>query len=188
MRPPAGGVAVLAATVFASLALADEAKKPAGPPPAPKPEAILTATFKPDVGTWNCSGMMKAGDKELPTKSQFILRSELDGFLYGGEFQVGKSAELPTGMKGHIHWAWDPGSKKLVEFGVDSMGNVFRGTSDGLQGDTAVWNEEGTYEGKPVKTRTTVKRSGGKEMTVTSEMDMNGTWTKMGEDHCKKSK
>jgi hypothetical protein len=186
MHLPIRGAALLSATLLGWLAFADDAKKPAAAPQAPKPEAALTAAFQPDVGTWSCSGKMNMGDKELPTKSQFIMRSELGGFLYAGEFEVAKSAEMPQGMKGHIHWAWDPASKKLVEFGVDSFGNVFRGTSEGFQGDTAVWNEEGTYEGKPVKSRTTVKRNGAKEMTVTSEIDKDGTWAKMGEDHCKK--
>ena len=137
------------------------------------------------MGTWACAGKMKFGDKEFATKSQFVMRAELGGFLYAGEYQVAKSAAMPAGMKGHIHWAWDPVSKKLIEFGVDSFGNIFRGTSDGFQGDTAVWNEEGTFDGKPAKTRTTVKRSG-KELTVTSELDKDGAWVSMGQDHCQR--
>jgi hypothetical protein len=181
MRIPVRGF-VLVAVVLVSAAWADDKKAP--PPPAPDP--ALTTAFKQDVGTWNCTGKMKMGDTEFATQAQMKISSELGGFMYEGEYSLPKSKALPAGMKAQIHWAYDPTSKKLLEFGVDSFGGVFRGTADGFKGDTIVWNEEGTMEGKAVKTRTTVTRKGTKEMTVTAEIEKDGAWASMGEDHCKK--
>ena len=181
MRIPVRGF-VLVALFLASTASADDKK----PPPPPTPDPALTASFKPDLGTWSCTGKMKVGDAEFPTQAQMKISAELGGFLYAGEYSIPKSKAIPTGMKAHVHWTWDPASKKLIEFGVDNFGNVFRGTADGYKGDTIVWDEEGTMEGKPIKSRTTVTRKGGKELTVIAEIQKDGAWAPMGEDHCKK--
>jgi hypothetical protein len=180
MRIPVRGF-VLVALVVAVAASADDKKAP----PLPTPDATLTASFKPDLGTWSCSGKMKMGDKDVPTQAQMKISAELGGFLYAGEYSLPKSKDMPVGMKAHIHWAFDPATKKLIEFGVDNYGNVFRGTADGFKGDTIVWDEEGTMDGKPIKSRTTVTRKG-KELTVIAEIQKDGAWAPMGEDHCKK--
>src|SRR5712664_329006 len=97
-------------------------------------------------------------------------------------------AELAQ-MKGTIHWGYDPADKKFVELGVDSTGSYMHGTSDGPQGGTWVWNEDGMMMGKKMKSRTTVTQKTPDTTQVKFESEMEpGKWVPMGEDDCKKQR
>jgi Protein of unknown function (DUF1579) len=180
---------VLCTLAFARQSLAqDAAKSPAEMPPKPPP--ALTEAFKPMTGTWACKGKFQTMDgsgKTIESKSTMVLKSELDGFAYSGDYRVEKNATLPNGMKGQLFWSYDAANKKLVEFFVDSFGGLGHGTSDGLKGDTVVWDEDGVMMGKANKSRTTTKRASPKELTLTFEIQgADGTWNTVGTDACKK--
>jgi hypothetical protein len=180
--------AVLAAVVLSLPALAQDSGAAGQAPPKPKPAPALTEAFKDMAGTWGCTGSMDNPQKpgtQVPTKSEMKLSSEVDGFAYSGHFKGEKNAAMPA-FKAHMQWSYDASKQKLVEFGVDSLGSAWTGTSDGMKDGVVIWSEEGAMMGQPAKTRTTVTRKSAKEITVVTEIDNKGAWQKMGEDHCKK--
>ena len=176
----------LSTLMLVPLALADDKAKP--PMEMPKPAAALTDAFKGMTGTWACKGKFQKmdGSGEMASKSNMVMKSELNGFAYSGEYKVEKNAMLPSGMKGQLFWSYDSANNKLVEFYADSVGGVGRGTSDGLSGDTTVWDEDGVMMGKASKSRTTLKRISPKEITLTFENQTDGKWVQLGVDSCKK--
>jgi hypothetical protein len=189
MRRPLQTALVLCTLAVAPKALADDA----GTPPAemqPKPPAALTEAFRGMTGTWACKGKFQTMDgsgKTMDSKSTLVLKPALDGFAYSGDYRLEKNAVLPSGMKGQMFWSYDAANKKLVEFFADSFGGLGRGTSDGLQGDTIVWDEDGVMMGKANKSRTTTKRVSAQELTLTVEMQgPDGAWATVGSDVCKK--
>jgi hypothetical protein len=164
-------------------------KSAGGPPQRPKPNPVLVETFKDAVGTWSCTGSMESPQSpgtQFPTRSEMRLATEVEGFAYSGTFKGEPNKAMPTAMKGHIHWYWDDAKKTLAEVGFDNFGETWTGTSDGIKGDTTVWNEEGVMMGKAARTRTTITKKSPKEVIILSELEDKGAWRKMGEDRCKK--
>jgi hypothetical protein len=172
--------------VLTGTALGDEKAKPAVPQ-KPKPAPALVNAFKGMTGTWACKGKFKKSDgSDLDSSSTMVITAELDGFTYSGAYQVPKGDMLPTGMQGQMFWSYDTANRKLVEFFADSFGGIGRGTSDGLQGDTVVWDEDEVLMGQPRKVRTTVTRVSPTEMSLQFDTEANGTWVNMGSNTCKK--
>jgi hypothetical protein len=180
---------ILSAFAVAPKAVADDTAKPSAEGP-PKPPAALVDAFKGMTGTWACKGKFQTMDgsgKMMDSKSTMVLKSALDGFAYSGDYRVEKNAVLPNGMKGQMFWSYDAANNKLVEFYADSFGGLGHGTSDGLKGDTVVWDEDGVMMGKANKSRTTTKRVSAHELTLTFEMQApDGKWATLGSDACKK--
>jgi hypothetical protein len=129
---------------------------------------------------------MDGSGKMLDSKSTLALKPDLDGFAYAGEYRLAKNPLVPDGMKGQMYWTYDSVSKKLTEFYADSLGSLGHGTSDGLKGDTLVWDEEGAMMGQNTKSRSTLKRVSPTEFTLTFEMQLDGKWSQLGRDTCKK--
>jgi hypothetical protein len=170
----------------APLALAAGKAKPALPP-KPQPAPALVDAFAGMTGTWTCKGKFKKPDgTEVDSSSTMVITAELDGFTYSGAYQVPKSDTLPAGMQGQMYWSYDSANKKLVEFFADSLGGIGRGTSEGLKGDSVVWNEDQVLMGQPKRMRTTVKRVSPTEMSLTFDAEGNGTWVNLGSNSCKK--
>lgn len=173
-----------------SLAVAQDkpdAKKSAGGA-AMKPPSEL-AQMNSMVGTWKCTSKMhlppEMGGEQTGTSSMAI-KKDLGGYWLVGQWKMGKTKAMPE-MKGIIYWGYDPAEKKFVEVSVDSTGSYMRGTSDGPQGGTWVWSEDGVMMGKKMKSRTTVTQKTPDTTQVKSESEMEpGKWVPMGEDDCKK--
>src|SRR5713101_5761457 len=124
---------------------------------AMKPPAEL-AQMNTMVGTWKCSSKMHLPPEmggEQTGSTTMTIKKDLGGYWLVGQWKTGKTKTMPE-MKGTIHWGYDPADKKFVELGVDSAGSYMHGTSDGPQGGTWVWNEDGMMMGKKMKSRTTV--------------------------------
>jgi hypothetical protein len=169
--------------------LAQDAGTAAAKPARPKPNPALVEQFQGATGTWACSGSMgspQSPGTEVPTRGEMRISPEVDGFAYSGAYKMEKNAAMPAGSKTRIFWSWDEAKKQLIEFGFDSNGDTFHGTSDGLKGESTVWNEEGTMMGQSIRTRTTVTKKSPKEILVLFEAEDKGAWKKMGEDRCKK--
>ena len=183
---------ILRPLLFGSFALASVAlaASPAKANSPPKPAPLLVEAFKGMVGSWACQGKFKKGDGtgETDSESTMVISAQLDGFTYSGTYQVPKSELMPNGMQGQILWSYDSANRKLLEFFVDSYGGTGRGTSDGLQGDTLVWNEDQVLMGQAKKVRTTLRRSSPSEFELTFDAEGNGTWVNMGRNVCKKKK
>src|SRR5712692_6928183 len=141
------------------------------------------------VGTWKCSSKMHLPPElggEQTGSTTMTIKKDLGGYWLVGQWKTGKTKTMPE-MKGTIHWGYDPADKKFVELGVDSAGSYMHGTSDGPQGGTWVWNEDGMMMGKKMKSRTTVTQKTPDTTQVKFESEMEaGKWVPMGEDDCKK--
>jgi hypothetical protein len=176
---------VLSTLVLVPLVRAEDKKPPAE---MPKPAQALTDAFKEATGTWTCKGKFQKmdGSGTIDGKSMMVLKSELGGFAYSGAVTVEKNAVLPKGMKEQLYFTYNAATNKLVEFYADSYGGFGHGTSDGETGDTVVWDEESVMMAKAAKTRTTVKRNGPKQLTLTFEMETDGKWATFGTNDCKK--
>lgn len=147
---------------------------------------MLEAAFKSSVGTWSCKGTMKTpsgGQEEMKTTGK--ISKALDGNLYIGEFSSPKTASYPA-MKTHMEWHYDPTVQMLVANSVSDNGDASRGTSNGVQGQSMVWNDEGTMGGQKMKSRTTQLWKNDKEMTMTFEAEMGGNWVPVGDQTCKR--
>ncbi len=184
-------LAALALALGSPLALAqDKAKKPSGGAAmsAPTPPAEL-AQLNSMIGNWKCSSKMhlppEMGGEQSGT-STMTIKKDMGGYWVVGQWKMGKTKTMPE-MRGTLYWGYDAADKKFVELGVDSTGGHMRGTSDGPQSGTWVWNEEGTMMGKKMKTRTTVTQKTPDTTQVKAEMEAEpGKWVPMGEDDCKK--
>jgi hypothetical protein len=180
--------ALLLSFVLVPVALAHDAAKATSADLRPKPAQALTDAFKGMAGTWTCKGKFQRvdGSGEMANKSTMVIKPALDGFAYSGEYRVEKNALLPNGMKGQMFWSYDSVKNQLVEFTADSFGGTGHGTSEGLTGDSVVWDQDGAMMGQPAKSRTTVKHVGPKDVTLTFEVQTDGKWETLGLDSCKK--
>jgi hypothetical protein len=180
--------ALVASTIaLVPLARADDKGKPSADM-QPKPAQALVDAFKGMTGTWACNGKFQKmdGSGTMDSKSTMVLKVALNGFAYSGEVTVEKSAMLPKGMTEQIYWSYNSATNKLVEFFADSFGGIAHGTSDGLTGDTVVWDEDAVMMAKPTKSRTTVKQIGPKEVALTFDIQTDGKWATFGTNSCKK--
>lgn len=173
--------------LVSSLALVPSARADdKAPSHAMKPAQALTDAFSGMAGTWTCKGQFQTKSGTGESTSTMVLKRSVNGFAYSGEVTVAKNASLPAGMTEQLSWSYNAVTHKLVEFFVDSFGDVGSGTSDGLSGDTTVWEEDSVMMGQSTKSRTTVKRLGPKEVSLNFEVQMDGKWTSFGIKTCKK--
>jgi hypothetical protein len=186
--PRTARAVLLSALAFASVVLAADKAKPNPSQNKPTPSAVLVTAFQGMTGVWDCRGKFKKmdGSGETDGQSTMVISAELDGFTYSGAYDVPKSDTMPSGMKGQLFWSYDSSTNKLVEFFADSYGAVGRGTSDGLRGDTLIWDENEVLMGQPKRVRTTLKHVNPGEITLTFDSNANGTWVNMGSNTCKK--
>jgi hypothetical protein len=187
MRAPLPPSAVLvAALALSAPAHAEDAAKT--PRMLPKPAATHVDAFKGMTGTWACKGTFQKrdGSGTLTSTSTMVVESTVDGFAYRGDVVVEKTPQFPSTIRQQFSWAYDPITKKLVEFYVDSFGGVGHGTSDGLVGDTVVWDEDAVKMGQPTKSRTSVKHIGPGEVSLTFDFQLDGKWSTAGTKNCKK--
>jgi hypothetical protein len=165
------------------LARADDAAKPA----LPKPAQALVDAFKSMTGTWACKGRFpkKDGSGTLESNSTMVIKPILNGFAYSGEVTVAKGTMMPVDFQQQFVWSYNAVTKKLVQYYVDSFGGTGQGTSDGLVGDTVIWDEETVKMGTPTKSRTTVRISP-TEVDLTFDFQMDGKWATVGTKSCTK--
>ena len=185
MRRLAQTALLVSSLTLVPLARADDKGKPS--PQMPKPAPALVDAFKGMTGTWVCKGQFQKmdGSGSLESSSTMVLKSTVDGFAYSGDVTVAKNAVLPNGMQEQMVWSYNPATKKLVEFFVDSFGSLGHGTSDGLVGDTVIWNEDAVMMGKASKSRTTVKMAPS-QVDLTFDVQTDGKWSTVGTNSCKK--
>jgi hypothetical protein len=154
----------------------------------PKPAPEL-AKLNSMIGTWKCTSKMHLPPEmggEQTGKSTMTIKKDMNGYWVVGQWKMEKTKSMPE-MKGTLYWGYDPVDKKFVEVGVDSTGSLMRGTTDGPQNGTWVWDEDGTMMGKKSKTRTTVNQKSPTSTEVKTEMEAEpGKWVPMGEDNCRK--
>lgn len=176
---------VFAAAVFAMPCVlaqgADEKKAPEMPKPAP--EMAQLDYFE---GSWTCEGTMQPspfgpGGK---MKSTAKIHDDLGGFWQSGMIK-GTVVNMPD-FEGMFHSSYDPATKQYFMLWVDNMGAWSRTTSKGWEGDKMVYEGDSQMGVETMRGRDTFVKSGG-AMKHTSEMQIDGKWTLIGDETCRKS-
>lgn len=154
---------------------------------APKPAAEM-ANLKAFDGSWTCEGkseaspMGPAGTNKGTVKSH----SDLGGFWQSGMVKSTMSG-MPGAMEGMFHMTYDPGTKQYVMLWVDNMGAYAHETSSGWEGDKIVFTGDMAMGGKKMTVRDTfTKAADGSSLTHGWEGQIDGKWTALGSETCKK--
>ena len=176
-RPLAALLAAATLTAVCPLAAAD-------PPPKPAPEMANLNVFE---GTWACEGQVPAspmGPGGAMT-STVVSRQDLGGFWRSGTVKS-TGAGMPGTMEGMFHMTYDPGAKEYVLLWVDNMGGWSQASSPGWNGDTLVFTGEGKMGGDKMVVRDTFVKAANGSLRHDWEMQIEGKWTPMGSESCKK--
>ena len=168
--------ALAAAVLLQAAALAQDVPKPA-------PEMSQIAYFE---GSWTCAGKMNASPMGPAGEIQSTadIKKDLNGFFQSGMIK-GTMKNMPP-MEGRFHATYDPAAKQFVMLWVDNMGGWAQSTSAGWKGDTIVYTGESHMGPQKMRSRDTFTRSGTGTMKHTWEAELNGKWTPLGEETCKK--
>lgn len=175
----AGAVLVVAAPW--ALAQSPAAKAPEIPKPAPE-----MAQLRYFEGSWNCEGTMQPspfgpGGKMTSTVK---VHDDMAGFWQSGKIK-GSMPNMPP-FEGMFHTTYDPVTKQYVMLWVDSMGAWAKSTSKGWVGDKIVYEGEMQMGAQKAMGRDTFAKSSG-SMKHTWEMQIDGNWTPMGDETCRKA-
>jgi len=185
----AAAVLVAAASGALAQGAADAEKKGAAEKkapelPKPAPEMVKLDYFE---GTWTCEGTTKDspfGPGGKMTSSAKI-KDDLAGFWQSGNIK-GTMANMPP-FEGMFHTTYEPASKQYLMLWVDNMGAWSRSTSKGWEGDKMVYEGEMSMGGQKMMGRDTFVKDGEGTMKHSWEMQMDGKWTPMGDETCKKT-
>jgi hypothetical protein len=196
-------VTALAAAAPVVMAQADEKKperkmetKPAEPvktegssPAMPKPAPEL-AQLEWFAGTWRCQGDVPASPMGPARKSRssVTIRPDFGGFWYSGVVREDKTPDHPHPMHGTFHETYDTGKKQFLLLWVDNYGGWATETSPGWNGDKKVYEGEGAMGGKMLPVRDTFVKQGAGQMSHKAEMKLDGRWTILGDEVCKKAR
>lgn len=153
--------------------------------PKPAPEMKSLEYFN---GNWTCKGKAEKSpiSPEGALSGSVQIKHDLGGFWQTGTVKATMAGM--GSMEGRFYTTYDPGSKRFLMFWGDSMGSWAQTTSSGWQGESMVFEGESTMPGqKAMKSRDTFKRGADGTMTHMWEAEMDGKWTKLGEETCRKS-
>jgi hypothetical protein len=179
-------LAAVAATAFClapAFARAPAEEKAA--PEMPKPAAEM-AQLKFFDGSWTCEGIMQPSPFGPGGKMTSTVKSQTD---FGGFWQSGTVKGSSPGMppfEGMFHMTYDPGTKQHVSLWVDNMGAWSHSTSRGWEGDKIVFEGESAMGGKKIMGRDAFIKNADGSMRHTWEMQLDGKWTSIGDETCRK--
>lgn len=174
----------LVLVLFAAAAVAHhhEEGKPAA---MPQPDAKLRQ-LDFFAGSWQCSGMAAETPMAPAHATQAEVNSKwgMGGYWLPVTYAEKKTAENPMPFTFTGFFGYDKESQQFVVSGVDSMGGYSSGVSDGWSGDTMVFSGPWHMNGMTASGRDTFTKKGDKQMVHLGEIEMNGTWMKLGEETC----
>jgi hypothetical protein len=180
-----------AAMCVSGVSRAEPPKPPApptgAPPPGPpKPPAELDG-IKWLEGSWHCDGKAPAGPMgpEHAYKSSMKVKRDLDGFWYVGEYEQRKSKDNPMAIKARTFMGFDPVAKKVITFGVDSVGGALQ-LSGAIEGDKIASEGEGSMGGQKIGFKESFTKTGERALTWHGEVRVGKDWVVVGEDICKR--
>jgi uncharacterized protein DUF1579 len=158
----------------------------APPPGPPKPPAELDG-IKWLEGNWHCDGKAPAGPMgpEHAYKSTMRIKRELDGFWYVGEYEQRKAKDNPMAIKARSFMGFDPVAKKVITFGVDSVGGALQ-LAGAIEGDKIASEGEGSMGGQKIGFKETFSKTGDRALTWHGEVRVGKDWVIVGDDTCKR--
>ena len=170
-------ISVLIATLLASTVIAQS-----------KPSPRL-GDLKAFAGTWSCKGtaFKTQWGPEHPTAATIKVWWVLGSFWLKAEYTEKKTPQNPHPAAGHVYWGYDERTKSLMGYAVDNFGGHVVIESDGWHGDTIVWNGTMSVAGMSFPTRDTFIRKSAKEVSHTTQAQMNNQWMTLNEETCRKT-
>jgi hypothetical protein len=163
-----------------------EAGTPMRPPPVPKEMDQL----KVFVGNWRCTGEAPGPEpgKMRRTTSENVIKSDFGGFWQAVKHHEAKSKDSPLDFTAQGWWGYDAASKQFTGLFADSYGAWEARSSKGWEGDTLVWrgNLHGFRGNLETAFKHTFTRKTDKEIAEKFEVNMEGKWTTLEENTCKK--
>jgi hypothetical protein len=172
-----------------------KAEKPAAKPAAaekktameaPKPPAEV-AQLKFFDGSWACSGTSSPSPFGPGGKTTGTVRSHTDlgGFWQSGVVKSSGGGMPP--MEGMFHMTYDPAMKQYVMLWVDSSGARGQENSSGWEGDKIVFSGDMNMGTQKMTMRDTFSKAAAGELKHSYEAQVDGKWTPMGDETCKKA-
>jgi hypothetical protein len=158
----------------------------AAPDQAPKPPAEMS-NVKWFDGNWTCAGNAEPGPMGPGGKTTSTVKSHvnLGGFWQSGMVRS-SMANMPA-MEGMFHITYDPGPKQYVMLWMDNMGGYSKETSSGWEGDKIAFGGSMAMGGKEMQVRDNFTKTGPASMKHDYEGQMDGKWTPMGSETCKRA-
>ena len=152
--------------------------------PQPPAEMANLAVFS---GTWSCAGTTSPSPMGPAGKitSKVEGNDELGGFWRSGTVTM-TGEGMPGAMKGVFRMTYDPGAKQYVLLWADSMGAWSQATSPGWEGDKIVFTGEGTMGGQKMTTRDSFAKGSDGTLRHDWEAQLDGKWTPLGTETCRK--
>jgi hypothetical protein len=133
------------------------------------------------LGTWTCDvhsnavGHIPAGDYQ----STIVTKTDL-----GGHWHSIRNESTRATVAG---WAgWDRNAKHFIRVAFDSFGGMETKVSDGWTGDDWVYTGTSSVAGKESPLRHTMTKKGDKEFVGKYEIQVDGKWTVIRTEDCKK--
>jgi hypothetical protein len=163
-----------------------EAGKPMRPPPVPKEMDQL----KVFVGNWKCTGEAPGPEpgKMRKATSENTIKADLGGFWQAVKHHEAKSKDSPMDFTAQGWWGYDAASKQFTGLFAGSYGAWEARSSKGWEGDTLVWrgNLHGFRGNVETAFKHTFTKKTDKEIAEKFEVNMDGQWTTLEENTCKK--
>lgn len=140
------------------------------------------------TGKWQCSGTAYANPMtpEHATQAEVNAKWDLNGNWVPFSYSEKKTAANPTPFTFTGFFGYDKEIKKFVVGGVDNMGGYSTLASDGWSGDSMIFTGPWHMNGMTANSRDVFTKKGDREMTHVGEIEMNGKWTKMSMETCRK--
>jgi len=134
-------------------------------------------------GKWSCSGTASTPEgTSYDTRSGITIKRDLDGHFFVGDYRQDKSKAAPE-MRGNWVVGYDGSQYSVMSYDSSGAMSTEKGTyKDGtlsLGGDSVMG-------GKQMKMRETVMRRGDKEVLHRVEAEMDGKWTTLQTETCRK--
>ena len=170
---------ILALTFVASSVLAMDA------PPGPNPKLKELNYF---VGNWQCKGTGFAfmGMPEHKTSAMVEANWTLDKYWLSVHYHESKTAINAHPVDVKIFWGWDEQTKKIISGSFDNMGTQMSQSSAGWNGNKLTFEGDMRAGGMTMKARDFFTKVSATELEHMAEVEMNGKWTKLDEETCKK--
>jgi hypothetical protein len=127
---------------------------------------------------------MGPGSPAVKLASTVVIKKDLGGFAWRGEYTSKKTKEMPA-FVGTFFLGYQPADKLYTLTSADSMGGAELATSSGFEGDRITFTGDAFYLGRKIKVRETMIK-GEKKAGHTLEIDTGSGFQPAGEDACKK--
>jgi hypothetical protein len=144
--------------------------------------------LQPFIGTFQCTGTAFASPMgpEHPTKATVNGRWVLGGAWLEIHYTETKTAKNPHPYDVIALWGYDEQPKAFVAGSVDNMGGYGTSQAPGWESDKLTFTGPLHGGGMSSNARDIFTKVGKNEIDHEGEMEVNGVWTKLDKEVCKR--